>query len=1093
MASVDDKADGLMRKLYKYWRDPSKSYSVSCAIVCPPPCADFLQSPVVKIPTFTGLIPAVKSLPPFCSLLCCLLFPKMVFAQAAVDFNRDIRPILSDACFHCHGPDPGTREADLRLDTEDGAKDWAIVPGRVDESEVISRILADDPDVVMPPPDSGKELTNAQKGLLQEWIRQGAPWAAHWAFVPPVRPHSAAQTAAQTAGHSAGRSDEHPVDTFIHRRLAARGLKRSPPAAAHVLARRVSFDLTGLPPTAAQLKAFVTQPDDQAFARLVDDLLASPRFGERMATQWLDAARYADSDGYQQDATRQNWPWRDWVINAFNDNMPFDQFTLEQFAGDLLPNATAEQILATCFHRNHMHNGEGGRDAEESRIEYVIDRVNTMGTVWLGLTLGCAQCHTHKYDPISHAEYYQLNAFFNSIDEDGRAGGNAKPFLQYTSPYVASGQQDARQWLTMQKTRLSSVRAAQLEGFERWLGSVVADRLTPSPDDFQSWTSPVIVTTRTTSSTQLELDGDDVIVRGVDPRHDDYLLTLQPQTRSLTGLRLTVLPAGAEPQLSRSGDGHFLLTNLKVRRRSADGATETDLEIRRAVADHQAKASGRIYGPVATVLDDDPRTGWSSDGRSAAEARTACFEFAQPVVLSTGETVVVELRQRSLRGYSNLQRFRLELTDEASPAPLSLQQTPLEKAARHIADAPLNWRETLPPALLADLQKEYLAQQPAFRRAEAAVAQADRRARSYDAAAKPRSVTVLRQREKNRATHVLTRGVWDAKGQPVTAATPDILNTTDRMPTDRLQLARWLVDRRHPLTARVIVNRYWQMLFGSGLVRTPGDFGTQGEPPTHPELLDWLAVEFMESGWDIKHILRLMVTSQTYRQQSHVTPDLQRLDPDNRLLARQTRFRLPSWMIRDAALAAGGLLDGRLGGPPVYPFQPEGAWMDATMGRFRYESSVGADRYRRSLYTFWRRSVAPTGMFDASPRRVCEVRAVRTNTPLHALTLLNDETFLEAARGLAERAQSTHTNDRTEPVVWIFERVLQRSPSPQESAILRRQLQRHLADFQQRPDAALRLLEVGQPGETDCEPVPTAALMMVASTLLNLDEAMTRE
>ncbi|MCR9202416.1 MAG: PSD1 and planctomycete cytochrome C domain-containing protein [Planctomycetaceae bacterium] len=1029
------------------------------------------------MPIVTGIAPVLKSL----AAVGCLMIPESVSAQPPVDFNRDIRPILSDACFHCHGPDPGTREADLRLDTEEGAKDWAVVPGRVDESEVISRILADDPDIVMPPPDSGKQLTGEQKRLLQQWIRQGAPWAAHWAFVPPVRARSAGATA------------EHPVDVLIKRRLEGEGLTLSPAAAAHVLARRVSFDLTGLPPADAQLQAFVAQPDDQAFARLVDELLASPRFGERMATEWLDAARYADSDGYQQDATRQNWPWRDWVIDAFNGNMPFDQFTLEQFAGDLLPDATPEQILATCFHRNHMHNGEGGRDAEESRVEYVIDRVNTMGTVWLGLTLGCAQCHTHKYDPISHAEYYQLNAFFNSIDEDGRAGGNAKPFLKYTSPYVTSGQQDARQWLAIQKSRLASVRTAQLEGFERWLGDVVADRLRPSQVAYQSWITPVILAAQTTSSTRLQVEGDNVVVRGVDPRHDDYLLTLQPQARTLTGLRLTVLPTGAQPQLSRSSDGHFLLTNLKVRRRSADGATETDLEIRRAVADHQAKASGRVYGPVATVLDDDPRTGWSSDGRSSTETRTACFEFAQPIVLSARETVVVELRQRSLRGYSNLQRFRLELTDEASPGPLSLQLTPLEKTARRIADTPQSWRKELPPALLAELQKEYLAQQPEFRRAEAAVAQADRRARSYDAAAKPRSVTVLKQTDKQRPTHVLTRGVWDAKGKLVSAATPEILNTPGETPSDRLQLARWLVHRRHPLTARVIVNRYWQMLFGSGLVRTPGDFGTQGAPPTHPELLDWLAVEFMESGWDVKHMLRLMVTSQTYRQQSHVTAELQRRDPDNRLLARQTRFRLPSWMIRDAALAAGGLLDGRIGGPPVYPFQPEGAWMDATMGRFRYEPSVGADRYRRSLYTFWRRSVAPTGMFDASPRRVCEVRAVRTNTPLHALTLLNDETFLEAARGLAERAQSATTDGTSEPVVWIFKRVLQRAPSAQEAEILRRQLQQHLADFQQRPEAARRLLQVGQPTETESERVPTAALMMVASTLLNLDEAMTRE
>lgn len=1001
--------------------------------------------------------------------------------EETVDFNRAIRPLLSDACFHCHGPDPGTREAELRLDQEDNAKEWAIIAGDANESELVRRIESSDPDLRMPPPDSGKSLTPEQIRLLRKWVQDGASWAEHWAFQPPVRESLDSL------------ADQNPIDVFVTRRLVAEDLQLSSPADSGVLLRRLSLDLTGLPPSQRQMKRFVADPSSEVYAAIVDELLASPHFGERMAMEWLDAARYADSDGYQQDATRQNWPWRDWVVDAFNGNMPFDQFTIEQFAGDLLPDASPEQILATCFHRNHMHNGEGGRDPEESRIEYVIDRVNTMGTVWLGLTLGCAQCHSHKYDPISHAEYYQLNAFFNSIEEDGRAGGNAKPFLKYTSPYVAAGREDSRLWLEQQRERLAVVRSQQLQAFDHWLDATVETRLQASVQDFRSWRIPDLVGTRTTGGTELVFRNGEFTVRGIDPRHDDYIVTVNPPRKRLTGIRLTVLPSeNKRGQLSRAGDGHFLLTNLKVRKRSADGSTETDLEIRKAVSDYPKKSGGGGYGPVTTVLDDDPRTGWSSSGRPSDEVRTACFEFQQAVNLKTGETLVVELRQRSLRGYSNLQRFRIELTDEAGAAPLTLGQTPFEKLAARVSDKGRDWRRDFPKPLFQDLQIQYLSQLHDYQVAVAAVAQAEKRTRQYDGEAKPRSVTVLKQRPESRTTHILKRGVWDAKGDVVTTATPAVISHANASTTNRLELAKWLVGRRHPLTARVVVNRYWQMLFGKGLVRTPGDFGTQGEPPTHPQLLDWLAVEFIESGWDVKHMLRLMVISKTYQQSSFATADLLERDPDNRFLGRANRFRMPSWMIRDVALSSSGLLDLRRGGPPVYPFQPIGAWMDATMGRFRYEPSVGSDRYRRSLYTFWRRSVAPTGLFDASPRRVCEVRTVRTNTPLHALTLLNDETFLEAARALAVASLDRPEVDMP-PINSMFRRVLHREPTAIENRLLQRQYDRHLVEFERHPQGAERLLSVGQKKPAPPDVTKAAALMMVASTLLNLDEAMTRE
>ncbi|MEQ9410024.1 MAG: PSD1 and planctomycete cytochrome C domain-containing protein [Fuerstiella sp.] len=999
--------------------------------------------------------------------------------EPPIDFNRDIRPLLSDRCFHCHGPDPGTREADLRLDQEAAAKDSVLVAGSAADSELIRRILATDPDEVMPPPASGKSLNAEERALLTRWVNTGAVWANHWSFEPPVRPPL--PEVRQTSW------PQNPIDYFVLAQLEEQGLQPSPEAEPNTLLRRVAFDLTGLPPTPQLAARFLNPESPHTWQTVVDELLGSEHYGERMAMVWLDAARYADSDGYQADATRQNWPWRDWVIDAYNSNMPFDQFTIEQFAGDLLPDTDEQHILATCFHRNHMHNGEGGRDPEESRVEYVMDRVNTVGTVWLGLTLGCAQCHSHKYDPITQAEYYQLNAFFNSIDENGKAGGGAGPFLKVRSPYVAAGLQDSEVWLQQKESELQQIREEELAGFETWL-TARRQAIVSAEGRHSSWSGCSADRMVTTGGTALKQVDRVFQVSGNDPRHDDYLITLSPPLSRLTGLRLKVLPSpAAGGQLSRFTDGHIILTNLKVRLRSADGTRERDLTISEAVADYQAAGSGRIYGPVSTVLDDDPRTGWMTTGSDPTVSKTAAFVFDQPVVPAEGESLVVELRQRSLRGHSNLQRFTLEFTDEAGPAARSLDRTPLEQ----LADQQSSEGSQITDELRQQLQAQFLADRARLQAAEENVARARRRRSQYDAAGKPQSVTVLKQRDKPRDTHVLVRGIWNHRGDPVSANLPAAITAEGVTAQDRLQLAQWLVSRSNPLTARVTVNRYWQMYFGHGLVRTPDDFGTQGEPPTHPELLDWLAVEFMESGWDIKQIQRLIVTSATYRQSSEIPATLLQRDPENRLLARATRFRLPSWMLRDAALASSGLLAERVGGPPVFPFQPEGAWLDATMGRFRYEPSVGADRYRRSLYTFWRRSVGPTGMFDASKRRVCEVRSVRTNTPLQALTLMNDETFVEAARQLAAAVISL-PDDRSQ-ITTLSQRILLRNPSSEELKILQHQLQQHRQEFTADPKAAVQLLTVGQTRVETSEPKELAALAMLATTLLNLDEAITHE
>ena len=953
-----------------------------------------------------------------------------------IDFQRDVRPILSDACFHCHGPDESARQADLRLNLYSGAE--RVLAGQVEDNELLLRVRSEDPDEVMPPPDSGKSLSKEQISLLTRWIENGAEWNEHWSLAPPVKPPVPRPLARQEW-------IRQPFDAFVLERLERENLEPASEASRRTLIRRLSFDLTGLPPSWADVEAFINSEDSDAYEQLVDRLLDSTQFGERMAMSWLDAARYADTDGYQADATRTNWPWRDWVVQAFNDNMPFDQFTIEQFAGDLLPDPTPDQVLATCFHRNHMTNGEGGRDPEESRIDYVIDRVNTMGTVWLGLTLGCTQCHSHKYDPISQAEYYQLNAFFNSIDEDGKAGSAAKPFLEYSSDELAervrAGLSDSKMWLDRVQSELADVEREALLDFDRWIERRVAEM--GDRERFQSWKRSRILSAEATHGASLrQIKNGELIVTGTNARHEDYMITIRPKLDRITGMRLTVLPEQSG-NLSASESGHFILTNMKINIGKHDSEQVREINVTSAIADYEKEKTGRSYGPVKTVLDDDPRSGWTSLGTATTEERTAVFGF-DPVYLEDDEFLTIELRHRSLMGYVNLRRFTLEFTNERGPTLTSLDETPLETLAR--ANGTL---EDLAEDITADLREQFLVDSPSVAAARERVVQAESRHERYRKAQDPIKVMVLGEREEARQTHLLVRGVWDKKGEVVERGVPTALLALPTESSDeptRLDLAKWLVSSENPLTARVTANRLWQMLFGYGLVRTPGDFGTQGQPPTHPRVLDWLAVEFMESGWDVKHLVKQIVMSATYRQSSDGSSELRNRDPENRLLARNTRFRLASWMIRDAALKASGLLDDRIGGPSIYPYQPPGAWADATMGRFHYQPSVGGDRYRRTLYTFWRRSVAPTGLFDASKRRNCEVREVRTNTPLHALNLLNDETYVEAARVLAARSIE-HAEGPTERIQYMFRAALSRQPSASEMDVLLQQLEAVLDAF----------------------------------------------
>jgi len=940
-------------------------------------------------------------------------------AQDPVRFSREVLPVLSDKCLSCHGGDPSSRMAGLRLDTREGAVAKVIVPGKPEESLLLKRVTEQNPMRLMPPSRSHKaKLTDQEVATLRNWIAQGAPWGRHWSFEKPVRGKGAT------------------IDSYIDAKLTA----KNPEAARHTLARRVSFDLTGLPPT----KEMLNEPYD----RLLDRLLASEHFGERMAMWWLDGARYADTDGFQADASRTNWPWRDWVIEAFNKNMSFRQFTVEQFAGDLLPNATPEQKIATAFHRNHMTNGEGGRDPEESRVDYVLDRANTTGTVWLGLTLGCTQCHSHKFDPITHHDYYAFTGFFNSIDEDGRAGKNAKPYASYSSPYAARAVAEAEKLVAERRPAELAERRKAEAPFAQWLAA--------QKGIFRAWQPLRMTELKSAEGTVLAQAADgSVTASGPNPKQDDYRLAARVTLPRVTGLKLEVFPP-----LTRGASGEFLLTDVKVQVRQTGSTQIRDIAIKGAVADYEAdKVKNNNYGLIRDTLDDDPRNGWTTLGADKTKPHTAVFAFEEPLLLGADEELMFEMRHRSTAGDANIAKFRVSVTDQRGPAVESLAVAPLEEVSS----------TGLTHALRERLFAQFLTDYAPYQAAKESLDRAVRQFEEFKSAGKV-DVMVLAEKPEPRETHVLLRGVWDKPGDKVEPAALPVIGGAAK---NRLELGQWLVSNENPLTARVIVNQLWQMLFGYGLVRTPEDFGLQGEQSTHPELLDWLAVEFMDSGWDVKHTLRLIARSAAYKRDSKVTPEQLAKDPENRMLARGPRFRLPSWMLRDAALRYAGLMNPSLGGPPVKPYQPDGVWEELFMGRFKYEPSEGPAQYRRTLYAFWRRTIAPTFLFDSAQRRSCEVRTSRTNTPLQALTLLNDRTYLESSRTLAASS-----------VPDIFEMVLSRRPDAAESAVLEREYRKALAHYSTKPADAATL----SGGNAEL-----AARMVVASMILNLDEAVTHE
>lgn len=1027
---------------------------------------------------------------------CCYALTTCVLASVSVNaedvsFSRDILPVLSDRCFHCHGPDEGNREADLRLDLEDAAKEdrggySAIVPGDLQSSELWNRITTNDQYEVMPPRDSHrKSLTDAELASIRQWIVAGAKWGKHWSFEQLSKPDVPAVA-------------DHPIDAFVQSRLADAGLKPSLPAAMHTQLRRLSFDLTGQAPSAEEVAAF--DGSKTAWETMVDRRLQSPRYAERMAMWWLDAARYSDSDGFQQDKTRQNWPWRDWVIRQFQSNKSFRQFTIEQFAGDLLPDNTEDQILATCFHRNHMTNGEGGRDPEESRIDYVIDRVNTTGTVWLGLTLGCVQCHSHKFDPISQHDYYSLAAFFNSIDEDGKAGLDAKPYLEYSSPDVQERIDEAALFVEQTKAEEHSQRQLAEQRFETWL----SDIKTNPPANYTAWWN-LTPSVSSSDGTQFRIDDAQVVQTfGATPFHDDYRVTatLPKEMKQVSGLRLEVFSHDShfEGKFSRDGNGEFALTSVIATVRRKGSPAEQPIELANAIADFESDPKRKTewdsrYASIAKTLNDDARDGWTTEGAEMTVPHVGVYEFAESWPIEEDDHIIITLRHRSTHGRANIGRFRISFTSELGETVRRTDgNSPAAELFAHFeTDKPLD------PKLRQRLLDQFLLGDHQYQAIANKLAIANKQLAELKKEAKPRKVMVLAEKAEPRTTNVLVRGVWDAKGDVVDRALlTNLLDWQTNKPLDRLDLAEWIVSPDNPLTARVVVNHIWQIMFGTGLVRTPEDFGLQGQFPTHPRLLDWLAVELIEHDWDLQHIIRLIVTSDTYRQSSLVTPELLAADPENRLLARAPRFRLPAWMIRDNALAVSGLLNPAVGGPPVLPHQPEGIWAEITMGRFDYQPSLGPAQYRRTIYAFWRRSSAPPFLFDSAQRRVCEVGVRRTNTPLHALTLMNDTTMLEASRALAEsivQKQPTNAGHWSESgIQTLAVIVLSRKLESQEVSELNQVWTAAFDTFKSNPENAIKFCTIGQqPKPAREQAAEIAAWTTVASLMLNLDEAMTRE
>ena len=994
-----------------------------------------------------------------------LLISPFVAAAADVEFNRDVRPILSDKCFTCHGPDPANRKTKLRFDVENSAA-GVIVAGDPAKSKLYQRINSDNKATRMPPAYAGHEkLVQADIDVIRRWIEQGAKWQAHWSLIAPVR---AALPEVKLVSWP-----RNAVDSFVLARLEKEGMQPSVEADRARLIRRVTLDLTGLPPSAKEVSEFLNDESANAYEKVVDRLLASPRYAERMAFRWMEAARYADTNGYQSDGPRDMWRWRDWVIEAFQKNMPFDQFTIEQLAGDLLPNPTLDQRIATAFHRNHRTSAEGGIVPEEFRVEYVADRAETTANVWLGLTMGCARCHDHKYDPILQKDFYRMFAFFNSVPEKGNVYyfGNEDPLIKAPT---TDQQQRLRE--------LDTIVAAREQEYAALQPAIAkAGRKWEKRADIADWnvTEGLVLhqplggeASRFDGKRLVETDGEKVNFDYQDPF--TFAAWIQPEATK------GAILSHSDDFFEGTGHGLYLIDGklrLHVIFRWTDLGlrveTEQPLQLHQrqhvlATYDGKRKASGvHIY----------------VNGQEQ-KLKILFDELIWPLSAKVPFRIGAGGRLRWDGLIEDVRVYKIALTPEQAAV------VPVLKSIREIASIPPSARTKAEADKLAFCFLEKHAPKEINESRERLLKARVERDTFY---ATVPTVMVMADSATPRDTFVLKRGAYDNHGEKVTPGVPSVLPPMKpEWPDNRMGLARWLVDAANPLTARVIVNRFWLMYFGSGLVKTVEDFGSQGERPTHPELLDWLAREFIESGWNVKALQKTIVTSATYRQASKPTPELLQRDPENRLLARGPRLRLGPEMIRDQALAVSGLLVNKVGGPSVKPNQPAGLWQELAGGT-GYKADTGDGLYRRSLYTYWKRTIAPPFMvnFDSPSRETCTVRETRTDTPLQALNLMNDVVFIETARKFGERMLLEGGPD---PLGYGFRIALARAPNAAETTVLRETLdafrKRYSADHQ----AALDFVSQGEAARNvKIPPEELAAYMAVASLILNLDETVTKE
>ncbi len=1150
-------------------------------------------------------------------------------------FGRDIRPLLSNNCFDCHGPDDAARQAGLRLDTFDGATltlasgKAAIVPGDPDASELLHRITAHDSPDLMPPPSSKKApLSEAHVERLRKWIQEGAVYEPHYAFETPARP-----ALPKVASDDWVRN---PIDAFVLRKLEAEGLAPSPEADRRTLIRRVTFDLTGLPPTPEEVRAFVDDERPEAYERLVDRLMNAPAHAEHMARYWLDISRYADTNGYHIDNERFMWRWRDWVIDAYAQNMPFDDFTVNQLAGDLLEEPSKEQLIATGFNRNHMVNFEGGAIPEEYRVQYVNDRVETTSTAWLGLTMRCAQCHDHKYDPISQREYFELYAFFNTVAEQGLDGqqGNAAPVLSAPLPEHDEQRAKLEARIAKYEELLYAPRPELDEAQAEW-EQAERQRL----DEMWEPLKPMSVTSA--NGTELAvLDDQSVVAAGPNPDRETYTITLDGGLTGATGLRMEVMRDPSMPGIGygRAANGNFVLTHVEAAVAPVDAPESGQpLTLVSASANH----SQPEYG-IEKTLDGDAASGWAALEYDNGDMLWALFAFDKPLAAADAARLRVTLKFESPHVQHGLGRMRFSLSHDKALAPSGFgpwyvngpyqaedgaaaydtdygpEETGIDLSSTY-EDGRLKWVRATPQfedgqlhdlpggiaatylyrtidaansrmmtitlgsndAIKAWLNGEVVhdnnvkrtaapgqdrvdlklregqndlllkvvnygnAYQFALDRAteetgrypvqvaHALAKEASTRSPSQNKALKahyrrthwdeyPRyeqrleatrqglndlegripSTMIMAEMETPRETFILARGEYDQPGEKVEPSVPEVLGELQHEGSraTRLELAQWLVSGAHPLTARVVMNREWGRLFGTGLVKTVEDLGVQGEWPSHPELLDWLAVEFVESGWDLRHMMRLMATSAAYRQQSTLREELLETDPNNRLLARAPRFRMDAEVIRDNALAVSGLLVRQVGGKSVKPYQPEGLWKEVAYGSSAYsaqffEQDEGEALWRRSMYTFWKRTSPPPSMmvFDAPNRETCTARRERTNTPLQALTLMNDVQFVEAARFLAQRMITEGGQTPEERIEFAARLLWARPPNAAEKTALLNAYENFAARYQNDRDSASALLDVGDGGRDESlDDAELAAWSLVASVFLNADETVTK-